>query len=56
MPLYQKTNNEFFLACAILRNDYGITCLDLKTIERGRWLNESEIQDFTSAYLAGGEL
>ena len=56
MRLYQKTSNEFFMACAALRNEYGITCLDLQTIERGQWLTEAEIQDFTIAYMAGGEL
>lgn len=56
MNLYRKTHNDFFFACATLRNDYGITCLDLKTIERGQWLTEDEILDFTMAYMAGGEI
>jgi len=56
MNLYRQTNREFFLATAILRNKYGIDVVPLNDIELGTWLKENEIQDFTLAFMAGGEL
>lgn len=56
METYRKTNNQFFLECAYLRNSYGLGVLTLETIEQGKWLLESEIVDFTLSYMAGGEL
>ena len=56
MKNYTKTNKHFFLACAYLRNSFGIDVLTLDHIESGKWLTESEIEDFTMAYMAGGEL
>ena len=56
MELYRKTNNTFFLECAYLRHAYGINALSLEHIERGLWLTEAEIQDFTLSYMAGGEI
>jgi len=54
MDTYRQTNRQFFFACAHLRNSYGISVLTLDTVEK--WLSESEIQDFTLAYMAGGEI
>jgi hypothetical protein len=56
MDLYRQTNREFFLATAMLRNAYGIDVMPLNDIEAGAWLKENEIQDFTIAYMSGGEL
>lgn len=56
MDLYRQTNREFFLATAMLRNAYGIDVMPLNEIESGAWLKENEIQDFTIAYMSGGEL
>ena len=56
MNLYRQTNTEFFLATAMLRNAYGIDVVSLNDIESGAWLKENEIQDFTIAYMGGGEL
>ena len=54
MDTYRQTNRQFFFACANLRNSFGISVLTLDTVEK--WLSESEIQDFTLAYMAGGEI
>ena len=54
MDTYRQTNRQFFFACAYLRNSFGISVLTLDTVEK--WLSESEIQDFTLAYMAGGEI
>ena len=56
MDLYRQTNREFFLSAAMLRNAYGIDVMPLNDIESGAWLKENEIQDFTIAYMSGGEL
>ena len=56
METYRKTNNAFFLECAYLRHAYGLGVLDLDHVLSGRWLTDNEIQDFTLAYMAGGEL
>jgi len=56
MDLYRQTNKEFFLATAMLRNAYGVDVMTLNDIESGAWLKENEIQDFTIAYMSGGEL
>ncbi len=56
MNTCRKTHRDFFFACAFLRNTYGIEALTLEHIESGKWLSEQEIQDFTAAYLMGGEL
>lgn len=56
MELYRKTNNPFFLECAYLRHAYGLEVLSLNHIEKGLWLTEAEIVDFTVAYMSGGEL
>lgn len=56
MNLYRKMHNEFFLATAILRHRHGVQTLCLYHMERGKWLTEDEIEDFTLAYMAGGEL
>ena len=56
MNTYRKTHEAFFFECAFLRNTYGIDALTLEHIESGKWLSESEIADFTQAYMMGGEL
>jgi hypothetical protein len=56
MNNYRKTNKQFFLECAYLRNLHGLDVLTLETIEAGMWLTEKEIEDFTMAYMSGGEL
>lgn len=56
MNTYRKTHKDFFFACAALRNAFGIDALPLAHIECGKWLSEDEIEDFTAAYLMGGEL
>jgi hypothetical protein len=56
MNTYRKTHKDFFFACALLRNSYGIHALSLEHLESGKWLSEGEIEDFTSAYMMGGEL
>lgn len=56
MNTYRKTHKDFFLACAFLRNTYGIQQLALEHIEAGKWLSEREIEDFTMAYMMGSEL
>jgi adenylate kinase family enzyme len=49
-------HKEFFFAAAFLRNTYGIHSLDSEHIFAGKWLTEEEIEDFTLAYMQGGEL
>ena len=56
MTTYRKTHKDFFFACASLRNTYGIQSLTLEFIQSGKWLSEAEIEDFTLAYMMGGEL
>ena len=56
MNTYRKTNNAFFLECAYLRHASGLAVRDLDHIISGRWLTENEIEDFTVAYMMGGEL
>jgi len=56
METYRKTNKQFFLECAYLRHTYGLDALTLETIQAGKWLSESEIVDFTVAYMMGQEL
>jgi hypothetical protein len=56
MNNYRKTNKNFFFECAYLRNSFGISVLTLEHIEAGKWLTETEIEDFTMAYMSGGEL
>ncbi len=56
MNLYRKMHKEFFFAAAFLRHDYGIEYLSLDHIQSGKWLTEAEIEDFTLAYMQGGEL
>lgn len=60
MNLYRQTHKEFFFATAFLRHKYGLSTLGL---EKGwvrdfepEWLTEGEIEDFTVAYMMGGEL
>jgi hypothetical protein len=49
-------HKEFFFAAASLRNTYGIYALSSEHIFAGKWLTEDEIEDFTLAYMQGGEL
>lgn len=56
MDLYRKTHKNFFLECAYLRHTYGLNVLSLDHILGGKWLTESEIVDFTVAYMMGNEL
>ena len=56
MNLYRKMHKEFFFAAASLRNTYGIHALSAEHIFAGKWLTEDEIEDFTLAYMQGGEL
>jgi len=56
METYRKTHKDFFFACAFLRHSFGLNVLDLETIQAGKWLTETEIIDFTCAYMAGNEL
>lgn len=57
MNLYRKMHMEFFFAAAFLRHDHGIQSLSYDHIVlKGKWLTEDEIEDFTLAYMAGGEL
>lgn len=56
MNLYRKMHKEFFFAAASLRNTYGIYALSSEHIFAGKWLTEDEIEDFTLAYMQGGEL
>jgi hypothetical protein len=56
VELYRKTHKQFFLECAYLRHAYGLTNLSYEHIQSGRWLTESEIVDFTVAYMMGNEL
>ena len=61
MNLYRQTHNDFFFATAFLRHSYGlyIACADKNEPVPellGEFLTEDEIQDFTIAYMAGGEL
>ena len=56
MDTYRKTHKDFFFAAARLRNTYGIQSLSSDHIFAGKWLSENEIEDFTMAYMAGGEL
>lgn len=54
MDTYRQTHKEFFFACAYLRYFYGLSTVCLEKIDK--WLSEDEIEDFTLAYMAGGEL
>jgi len=55
--LYRKMHEEFFFAAALLRHDHGIRSLSYDDIVlKGKWLTEDEIEDFTLAYMQGGEL
>lgn len=54
MDLYRKMHKEFFFAVAYLRHTYGLSTVCLEDITK--WLSESEIEDFTTAYMMGGEL
>ena len=54
MKNYKRTHKDFFFACAYLRHTYGLSTVPLEHIEK--WLSESEIQDFTIAYMMGSEL
>jgi adenylate kinase family enzyme len=54
--LYRKMHKDFFFAAASLRNTYGIQHLSSDHIFAGKWLTEDEIEDFTLAYMQGGEL
>ena len=56
MNLYRKSHNQFFLACAYARKDYFIAVLSEEHIMSGKWATKDEIEDFTLAYMAGGEL
>lgn len=56
MNLYRKMHRDFFFAAASLRNKYGIQYLSSDHIFAGKWLTEDEIEDFTLAYMQGGEL
>jgi hypothetical protein len=56
MNTYRKMHKEFFFAAALLRNTYGVDCLSLADIHSGKWLSDDEVEDFTLAYMAGGEL
>lgn len=57
MNLYRKMHEEFFFAAALLRHDHGIRSLSYDDIVlKGKWLTEDEIEDFTLAYMQGGEL
>ena len=56
MNLYRKMHKDFFFAAASLRNTYGIHSLSFDHIFAGKWLTEDEIEDFTLAYMQGGEL
>lgn len=56
MNLYRKMHKEFFFAAAFLRNTYGIQSLSADHVFAGKWLTEDEIEDFTLAYMQGGEL
>ena len=55
METYRKTNKSFFLECAFLRHSYGLKVLTLEHVTSGKWLTESEIVDFTIAYMGGNE-
>jgi hypothetical protein len=56
MDLYRKMHNDFFLRCAYLRHAYGLKHLSYEHIQNGKWLSKDEIEDFTVAYMMGGEL
>ncbi len=56
MTAYQQTHKHFFFNCAFLRHTHGIATLSLDHMQRGKWLSEDEIKDFTIAYMMGGEL
>ena len=61
MNLYRQTHKEFFFATAFLRHTYGLSTVCLEKIQVVRdfepeWLTEGDIEDFTIAYMMGGEL
>lgn len=56
MNLYRKMHKDFFFAAAYLRQYYGIQYLSYDHILAGKWPTEKEIEDFTLAYMQGGEL
>ena len=56
MNTYQQTHEHFFFNCAYIRNTHGLNTLSLDHIQRGKWLSEDEIKDFTIAYMMGDEL
>lgn len=56
MNLYRKMHKEFFFAAARLRQEHFIVALSLEHILSGKWATEAEIEDFTLAYMQGGEL
>jgi len=56
MKTYQQTHHHFFLNCAYHRHTHGLATLSLDHIQRGKWLSEDEIKDFTISYMMGDEL
>lgn len=61
MDLYRQTHKDFFFATAFLRHSYGLAIVcagNNKVVPEllPEFLTEGEIQDFTLAYLAGGEI
>jgi hypothetical protein len=56
MNLYRKMHKEFFFAAARLRNQHFIGAMSFADIASGKWATEKEIEDFTLAYMQGGEL
>ena len=56
MNAYKQTHYHFFLNCADHRLAHGLAILSLDHIQRGKWLSEDEIKDFTIAYMMGNEL
>lgn len=56
MNLYRKMHNQFFLDCARHRMEHFIMVLSEQQIMSGKWATEDEIEDFTLAYMQGGEL
>ena len=56
MNLYRKTHDPFFLTCAKHRMEHFLIVLSKEHLERNMWATEKEIEDFTLAYMQGGEL
>ncbi len=56
MNLYRKMHNQFFLSCAGHRMEHFLMVLSEQHILSGKWATEAEIEDFTMAYMQGGEL